>query len=285
MGLPNILSEINTIKSTYLPLSGGMITGSINVNNVGIISGFTNDAYKLVQLTSDTNSGFYAISGGSPRQAGSFICRASLDGSTIYDLTGNPDGTLTWNRNQVITSAGGTIKGTLCYGGHDLYCDKDNDIIGIYGGTNYTVGCGSVIIHGGLLNEDYGEGLLSTVRLQSHSYDKSQKCSVAVSYQSGFTCNGKQVLRLEEVYNSGQTFYRVYSDGWIEQGGVQETRNNTLTFPKAFSNTNYKCYGTEFQGDDNARAIKFNTNYRTTTSIRFIGSANPIGVSWYACGY
>ena len=36
MSLPNVINEINTIKSTYLPLSGGIMIGSIqSATNIG----------------------------------------------------------------------------------------------------------------------------------------------------------------------------------------------------------------------------------------------------------
>ena len=93
------------------------------------------------------------------------------------------------------------------------------------------------------------------------------------------------IPHIVDTYTSGTSWYRRYSDGWIEQGGIWTTSNTTLSFNIAFSNTNYTIVGSENQGDDNARAIKFNRNNATTTSIRMVGSANPIGVCWYACGY
>lgn len=98
------------------------------------------------------------------------------------------------------------------------------------------------------------------------------------------TWDGKKVVCVES-WKSGNKWYRKYSDGWIEQGGLWNTGNTTLSFNLAFSDTNYNITGSENQGDDNARAIKFNRDHAKTTSIRMVGSANPIMVSWYACGY
>ena len=97
--------------------------------------------------------------------------------------------------------------------------------------------------------------------------------------------DGNQVVCLVTHWQSGNRWYRKYSNGWIEQGGNWSTANTTLSFNTPFSNTNYTIVGSENQGDDNARAIKFNRNNATTTSIRMVGSANPIGVCWYACGF
>lgn len=66
---------------------------------------------------------------------------------------------------------------------------------------------------------------------------------------------------------------------------TSSTDNRSINFIRPFTNTNYLCVGSEFQGDDNVRALKFNTNTKTTTYIRVVGSANPIGISVFSAGY
>ena len=51
--------------------------------------------------------------------------------------------------------------------------------------------------------------------------------------------NGKGIRTVVTSYRSGATWYRVYSDGFIMQGG-RNTGTTSVTFPKAFSNTNYQ---------------------------------------------
>lgn len=87
-----------------------------------------------------------------------------------------------------------------------------------------------------------------------------------------------------ETYVNGHSGYRVWSDGYCVQWGVVSTPVN-LTFLKPFKDTQYNIVGTEFQGDDSCRAIKFNTNNMATSYIRITSSATPIGVAWRACGY
>lgn len=46
-------------------------------------------------------------------------------------------------------------------------------------------------------------------------------------------------------YVNGKTWYRVWPDGWIEQGGEAAAGTSvTITFPKAFKNTNYTVVAT-----------------------------------------
>lgn len=42
-----------------------------------------------------------------------------------------------------------------------------------------------------------------------------------------------------ETYTNGTSWYRVYSDGWVEQGLQQTTAGQQLTFLKPFADTNY----------------------------------------------
>ena len=102
---------------------------------------------------------------------------------------------------------------------------------------------------------------------------------------------GKGVLI--ESYISGTTWYRKYSDGWIEQGGRVTTTatSGTVTFYKAFSNTNYGIFcqegekptaetaGTDTSGYAENIGL---TNY-TTTTVRYSCVSNRY-FNWFACG-
>lgn len=49
---------------------------------------------------------------------------------------------------------------------------------------------------------------------------------------------------ITETYQNGDSWYRVWSDGWIEQGGkttIPTASGTTINFLKSFSNTNYWC--------------------------------------------
>ena len=92
-----------------------------------------------------------------------------------------------------------------------------------------------------------------------------------------------------ETWRSGTSWYRKYSDGWIEQGGLTESGNDILvTFPKSFSDTNYTALVTSVYG---ARVDGYNAfcGHKATANMRvynkMIGSDAKTHIGWYACGY
>ena len=98
-----------------------------------------------------------------------------------------------------------------------------------------------------------------------------------------------------KTYKNGTDWYRIWSDGWIEQGGScggygDTGGEQTITFLKPFSDANYlavKNYGASGIGDlpDKEGSLYERT---TTTMKTHLSSADfsngEFGV-WYACGY
>lgn len=73
-----------------------------------------------------------------------------------------------------------------------------------------------------------------------------------------------------ESYQNGTEWYRVYSDGWVEQGGQIQTANkvaSTLTFLKPMADTNYTVFVTQKDGAEGDFSNGFNTKTYTTTSL------------------
>lgn len=88
-----------------------------------------------------------------------------------------------------------------------------------------------------------------------------------------------------ETYHSGTEWYRVWSDGWIEQGG-NILSGTHLFFRKAFTTTDYTITGNETgrqAEDNNCRAVKFRNIHTNTCYV--VAPNNPVSVSWKACGY
>lgn len=90
-----------------------------------------------------------------------------------------------------------------------------------------------------------------------------------------------------EAWRSGANWYRVWSDGWIEQGGmtaIGSQVSGTITFNKAFSDTNYvfSCI---------CQSTTVNITYgpiakaKTTSTIGLYGGSQLQNVYWYACGF
>ena len=101
--------------------------------------------------------------------------------------------------------------------------------------------------------------------------------------------------RIIETWSEGTEWYRVWSDGWIEQGGTTGliTTNNTYTattiqFKKSFINTNYtftSCankYSTQNGLNPAYPPFIFTKN---NNSIIIGQYSWTDGLDWYACGY
>lgn len=94
----------------------------------------------------------------------------------------------------------------------------------------------------------------------------------------------QEVQCVVETYQNGTSWYRVYSDGWCEQGGFGG--EGWTYFLKPFLNTNYTII-TCAQGP-NADAV-YGTNIRndrrfTDRFYPYYAGATITG-AWYACGY
>ena len=91
---------------------------------------------------------------------------------------------------------------------------------------------------------------------------------------------------LKEKYINGTSWYRVYSDGWIEQGGLAESGDGkVVTLLKSFKNTNYTVLLTAYQ----TRSLGLYTPLASATSAStFTMYGTGVAGSqkyWYACGY
>ena len=83
-----------------------------------------------------------------------------------------------------------------------------------------------------------------------------------------------------ETYKNGASWYRIYDDGWCEQGGTRVAQNTweTITFLKPFINTNYTALVSNSAGGTGANSIR----NKTTASMQIYQN---LQYDWYACGY
>jgi hypothetical protein len=92
------------------------------------------------------------------------------------------------------------------------------------------------------------------------------------------------------ISEDGNSWYRKYSDGWIEQGGLQvASQQGTITFLKAFSNMNYTFNATLILSDYSYVYFQLSVHTKTKSSIKYIStggaSRQACQFMWYACGY
>lgn len=89
---------------------------------------------------------------------------------------------------------------------------------------------------------------------------------------------------------NGTSWYRKYSDGWIEQGGNFTCPADSyvkITYLSAFANTNYSLLATARNSEGDrifAKTKNINTTYAEIGSFSSSGTFGT-DISWFACGY
>lgn len=104
---------------------------------------------------------------------------------------------------------------------------------------------------------------------------------------SFYSLSDKPKAYVTETWRSGTSGYRIWSDGFIEQWGKihlsGEALYHTLTFEKAFKNTNYNVQTASWGITDRHACMK----NKTTTSVQLAAWSddNDNDNDWYAFGY
>lgn len=95
-----------------------------------------------------------------------------------------------------------------------------------------------------------------------------------------------------ETYVNGTSWYRVYSDGWCEQGGlfpsVSSDQDITITLVKPFKDTNYAVNILRGNANYNNNVTWYWLGYFNKTNFNFTTRARSAGNGvdgWQACGY
>lgn len=85
--------------------------------------------------------------------------------------------------------------------------------------------------------------------------------------------------------SDGTSWYRKWSDGWIEQGGSVKGTPSSVTYLKQFKDVAYTllCTPITVSGDNEWPRYLF-ANEKTPNGFKFV-SKNHISMEWYACGY
>lgn len=102
--------------------------------------------------------------------------------------------------------------------------------------------------------------------------------------------NGYPMVYLKESWVSGASWYRLYSDNWLEQGGrfqSNDTANTTVTFAKAFTDTNYTpIVGQMYGSSGDATYWNWAIYTISNTSMIIHNATNGAGnyCIWYAAG-
>lgn len=99
--------------------------------------------------------------------------------------------------------------------------------------------------------------------------------------------DNRKMVYVRETWHKGSAWYRKYSDGWIEQGGEftkQRDTNITVSFPVAFSNTNYTIATSQYsQHSSSGPGCAFTDKLTTGITHNYGSWGSQWG--WFACGY
>ena len=122
-----------------------------------------------------------------------------------------------------------------------------------------------------------------------NGYFEFPRCTTAATTTS--TAANDKVAVVVQNYKSGTSWYRVWSDGWIEQGGSWGTNTGawaeaSVTYLKAYKDTNYQLF---VQGNwTSAECSSCKITSRSTAGFTGTYANNLYSVMpswWYACGY
>ena len=137
------------------------------------------------------------------------------------------------------------------------------------------------------------KGYLTSTSLSDYAKKTDLNLYATTSSLSSYIKTSALKSYITATWQSGTSWYRKYSDGWIEQGGYVITSSSTeqtISLHTAFSNTNY--FLTKQLGFNGFYGSGINGQYTsvwglTTSSFKTYGY-DRTGVDafrWYACGY
>ena len=274
---------INNIQSNYLLKTGGTMSGSIATSAaVPIMSSTDSSSIEFHGGGNSYTTGAYLyLTGQNHSNAGSFTLAASGN-SNVYRLTGKTDGTLTWNGNNVLTSYG-TMNGSLtCSQSVIAKKSTDDSLLVIYTGTDASKGA----TFGGYgINHETQPG-----NFYAKATDGTNSYYFYCKSDGTLTWRGNEIRFVKSTYSSGTTWYRVWSDGWIEQGGRKAVSGDgvwTVTLPKAMKDTNYNL--TQWTGFQSSYKTQYDNGLQitalTTTSFTYSSWAYVNTLFWRIEGY
>lgn len=86
--------------------------------------------------------------------------------------------------------------------------------------------------------------------------------------------------------SDGNSWYRKWSDGWIEQGGTLQPSSanfESFSFPVEMKGVNFSIFGSHVGTTTSVYAVIFTD--LTTTSAKCKSGVSGYAIKWYVCGY
>lgn len=143
---------------------------------------------------------------------------------------------------------------------------------------------------------------ITNTRISASEYNQIAASLMQIITTAGLTPDGGDSTQLlnaikssvgravTETYSSGTSWYRIYSDGWCEQGGEVSnsgTATRQITFLKAFTDTNYyfnRCNESTTSGTATSFANEGYTD-KQTSGIKIYCYKSITKALWEAKGY
>lgn len=215
------------------------------------------------------------------------------DGTNVAYLNLYPNGAASLSGSAVLTSAGGVInfvhlpgssglKGEFGAVGTDWYCETS------LGYTQEVPGAKLLLRRGD--STAYGQNGMAGL-VAKHADGRTNYFLVLPDGKA--LLNDSPVLTLVDSWSDGNSYYRKYSDGWIEQGGHLDISHSTTSQTKnlhtPFSNTYYNLLlaaNGNARFNDNVNIVsKTTTTFSVASGTESSGGNAPVGFDWYASGY
>lgn len=270
-------------KNTYLAKSGGKMTGLLTLrpDAGGSINSPVDDNYLLFfGGTRYRKGGYIQIFGKDHPTSPGYVYIVPDNGEDLSYTRFAPDGRVTTQKGEVLTSAGGTMSGVMHCGGAAITGDNPTQM-GIYSAGSSSDRCYAQFRSNADQNAPSRLVLAST-----RSGYGTLKLEIDAAWGTA-KVNDKNVLVLTEAWTDGNgNWLRKYNDGWIEQGGASNVYS-TVTFSTPFRDTKYTILLTKREYGANAWPVCVEKDSQTTTSFKIdaydLRDYNT--AYWYACGY
>lgn len=120
----------------------------------------------------------------------------------------------------------------------------------------------------------------------THQVDDSTEATIIDSNNISKYIPQSGGITIEDTFVDGTSWYRVYSDGWCEQGGVRESTpsSTNINLLKNYKDTNYGVSLTSNSTSDSS-TVAFTARLKTVSSFQIGTSTTATGCYWEAKGY
>ena len=200
----------------------------------------------------------------------------AVDGSNLTNLPGGGSAPT----NMVTTDTSQTITGLKTFGGTDLskiLLEGNESLIGF----RQNIDSLPTTLIGGFFDSNGKKSI--TIGSTDHETLSLNAKSVQDGSGNKFLTSGNVTAYITETYKNGTSWYRVWSDGWCEQGGYNSNNLATINLLKQYTDTNYIVITTILSESSSGNYYATKVSNKTTSN--FIMAGNEVGSMWQTSGY